>query len=120
MQGVEAVIDKDYTAGLMARELDAGLLAILTDVDHVYLNYGTKEEKVLRTLSANEARAYLEAGQFPAGSMGPKVQTALDFVESTGGEALITSIPRLSAALAGRSGTRFTPSNRLPFNGGAK
>ncbi len=120
LQGVEAVIDKDYTAGMMARELGAGLLVILTDVDRVCLNYGTKEQKGLKTMSVNQARAYLEAGEFPPGSMGPKVATALEFVEATGGEALITSVPRLAAALAGRSGTRFTPSNRLPFNGGSK
>jgi carbamate kinase len=119
-QGVEAVIDKDYTAGMMARELGAGLLAILTDVDQVCLDYGTAQQKELRTMSANQARAYLDEGQFPPGSMGPKVETALEFVESTGGEVLITSIPRLAAAMAGRSGTRLTPSNRLPFNGESK
>jgi carbamate kinase len=120
LQGVEAVIDKDYTAGMMAREVGAGLLAFLTDVDHVYLKYGTKEQKGLRTISVNQARAYLEAGEFPPGSMGPKVETALEFVQSTGGQALITSAARLAAAMAGRAGTRFTPSNRLPFNGGSK
>jgi carbamate kinase len=118
-QGMEAVIDKDYTAGMMAAELKAGLLAILTDVDRVYLGYGTAGQKGLKTLSVNQARQYLKAGEFPAGSMGPKVQTALEFVESTGGEVLITSAPRLGAALAGRSGTRVTPSQRLPFNGDA-
>jgi carbamate kinase len=119
-QGVEAVIDKDYTAGLMAVELGASLLAILTDVDQVFLRYGTPERKGLRKLSVNEARSYLEAGEFPPGSMGPKIETAVEFVESTGGEALITSAARLAAGLAGRAGTWLRPSNRLPFNGGAR
>jgi carbamate kinase len=108
LQGVEAVIDKDYTAGLVARDLRADLLAILTDVDHVYLNYGQKNQRGIDRMAVADARRHLAAGQFPAGSMGPKVETAVDFVERTGGEALICRPSRLAAALRGEAGTRVT------------
>ena len=108
-RGVEAVIDKDYTAGLMAAELGADLLAILTDVDRVFLDFGTEQERGLSRLSVEEARRHLAEGQFPPGSMGPKVETAAEFVETTGGEALITSTEQLGAALRGRGGTWVNP-----------
>ena len=103
--GVEAVIDKDYTAGLMARELGAERLVILTDVDQVYVRFGTRGQKGLGRLPAEAARRHLAAGEFPPGSMGPKVETAVEFVERTGGEAVITRPEHLWAALSGRSGT---------------
>ena len=106
-EGVEAVIDKDYTAGLIARELRADVLAVLTDVDGVYLNFGRRNQRFLERLAVADARRYLSGSQFPAGSMGPKVEAAVDFVERTGGEALITRPEGLLAALAGRAGTRI-------------
>jgi carbamate kinase len=105
-QGIEAVVDKDYTAGLIARELRADVLAILTDVDGVYLNFRRRNQRLLERLSISDARRHQNAGQFAAGSMGPKVEAAMDFVERTGGEALITRPDRLLAALSGRAGTR--------------
>jgi carbamate kinase len=105
--GVEAVIDKDYTAGLLARDLGAERLAILTDVDQVYLHYGRKHQRPLPRLTVGDARRFLAGGHFPPGSMGPKVETAASFVERSGGEALITRPDLLHAALRGRAGTRI-------------
>jgi carbamate kinase len=109
LTGVEAVIDKDYTAALLARELDADLFVVLTDVDRVELDFGTERARPLDRLDPGEARTLLAEGQFPPGSMGPKIQACLDVVESTGREALITSTAVLQEALAGRAGTRLVP-----------
>ena len=106
LRGVEAVIDKDYTARLIATEIGADLLVILTAVDSVYLNYGRPGQRPVRRLDIDEARVQLEAGQFPEGSMGPKIRAAIEFVEATGGEVLITSADSLTAALGGPGGTR--------------
>ncbi len=106
LKGVEAVIDKDYTAGLIAADLKADLFVILTGVDHVSLNFGRPDEKPIRRMDVREARAGRAAGQFPEGSMGPKIDAAIDFVEATGREVLITAAERLPAALRGRAGTR--------------
>ena len=107
LRGVEAVIDKDYTAGLIATELEADLLIILTGVDHVSLNYGRTDQKPVRRMDAAQASAYQAEGQFPEGSMGPKIRAAVEFVEATGREVLITSAPRLPDAVRGRAGTRI-------------
>ena len=80
LRGVEAVIDKDFTAGTMALDLGAERLIILTDVENVYLNFGRKNQKVLNRMTVSEARRHLAAGQFPEGSMRPKVETAVEFV----------------------------------------
>ncbi|MGD8377019.1 MAG: carbamate kinase [Acidobacteriota bacterium] len=119
LQGLEAVIDKDFTAGMIARELRADALAILTDVDHVYLNYGRKNQRGITRLAVKDARRHLEAGQFPAGSMGPKVETAVEFVERTGGEAFICRPTRLRMALQGRAGTRISL-RRAPVRQGGR
>jgi carbamate kinase len=105
-RGVEAVIDKDFASGMLATELNADMLCITTSVDQVAVDYGTPDERWLETLDADEARRYLNDGQFPAGSMGPKIQAALEFLETGHGEVLITSPDRLADALAGRTGTR--------------
>jgi carbamate kinase len=107
MRGVEAVIDKDYTAGLIASRLRCDLFVILTVVDQVCLNFGRPDETTVRMMSAPEARAHQEDGQFPEGSMGPKVRAAVEFVEKTGREVLITSAARLGEALRGKAGTRL-------------
>lgn len=104
-RGVEAVIDKDRTAALLALQLSAELLVIVTEVPEVYRNFGQKNQKVLRKMTVREARRLLAAGQFPAGSMGPKVESAADFVAASGGHAVITDSEHLHAALAGRAGT---------------
>ncbi|HHT9121204.1 MAG TPA: carbamate kinase, partial [Candidatus Hypogeohydataceae bacterium YC41] len=106
--GIEAVIDKDYTASLLAREVEADLFIILTRVPRVSLYFGSSQEKPLECMTSKEAREYLEAGHFPPGSMGPKISAALEFVESTGKEVLITSPEVLASALEGKTGTRIT------------
>jgi carbamate kinase len=106
-RGVEAVVDKDFASALLATELGADLLCITTGVERIALNFGTSDQRELDVLSADEARAHLSDGQFPAGSMGPKVQAALRFLESGGGEVLVTHPDRLVDAMAGASGTRL-------------
>jgi carbamate kinase len=107
LKGVEAVIDKDYTAALLAAGLGADLLVSLTGVDQVSLDYGQPHERKLRRMTTIEAREHLSAGQFPEGSMGPKVRSGVEFVEAGGGGVLITSAARLAAAVRGRAGTRI-------------
>ncbi len=107
LRGVEAVIDKDYTAGLIAAGLEADLFVILTGVDQVSLNYGRPDQKGVRAMDVREARAHQSEGQFPEGSMGPKVRSAIEFVEATGRDVLITSSRRLTGAVRGRAGTRI-------------
>ncbi len=109
LRGVEAVIDKDYTAGLIASELRADLFVILTGVDHVSLRYGRPDQKAIRRMDAAEALARQAEGEFPDGSMGPKIRAAVEFVGTTGREVLITSATRLTEAIRGRGGTRIVP-----------
>lgn len=104
--GVEAVIDKDRTAALLAQLLGAEMLALLTAVDQVYVNFGRTDQRALERVDAVTLRGYIDAGQFPPGSMGPKVEAALEFVEEGGTTALITSAEKFAAALADRAGTR--------------
>src|SRR3954453_16070849 len=105
--GVEAVIDKDFGSALLARSIGAELLCITTGVDRVAINFGRPDQRALDVLDADEARRHLADGQFPAGSMGPKIEAALGFLESGGGEVLITSPNRLANALDGAAGTRI-------------
>jgi carbamate kinase len=109
IRGVEAVIDKDYTASLLAGAVGADLFVILTEVDIVYLNYNTPNPRALSKLKVSEARNYLEEGQFPPGSMGPKIDASIGFIESGGKEVLITSAEVLKEALDGKAGTRIVP-----------
>lgn len=104
--GVEAVIDKDLASSLMAKQLGADLLTIATDVPYVAINYGKPEQKNLERITVDEAKKYLAEGQFGKGSMGPKVQAALSFVEK-GGEAIICALADLREAVKGESGTRI-------------
>ncbi len=107
LTGAEAVIDKDYTAALMAREVGAELFIILTRVESVAVGFGTAQEKPLRRITAAEARDYLAQGEFPPGSMAPKISAALEFVEATGHEVLITAAETLRPAMDGLTGTRI-------------
>ena len=102
---IEAVIDKDYTAFLLARGTAAYRLVFLTPVSHVSINFGSKDQRELNQVSASELKAYLAAGQFPPGSMGPKIKAAVMFIESGGEEVIITSFDHLSSALKGNMGT---------------
>ncbi|MGD2114687.1 MAG: carbamate kinase [Acidobacteriota bacterium] len=103
--GIEAVIDKDRTAALLARELEADLFLILTNVAQVKRDFGTDREQSLPLLGVDEARELLEAGQFPPGSMGPKMEAAVDFVAATGRRVVITDIGHVHQAVDGEAGT---------------
>lgn len=105
IHGIEAVIDKDYAAGIIAKEVGVNLFIILTDIDEVYLNYGTKNQKAIRSMNITQARKYLREGQFPSGSMGPKIEAAVDFVEQSNREVLISSIEKITEAMKGKAGT---------------
>jgi carbamate kinase len=109
-KGMEAVIDKDYVASLIAREVKVDLFIILTNIDRVYLDYGTPQERPVEVMTSAEAREYFSQGQFPPGSMGPKIEAAIEFVQAGGKEVLITSSSHLKAALIKRSGTRIVAS----------
>lgn len=106
-QGVDAVIDKDLASALLARNLDADLLVISTGVDQVAINFGKPNEEKLSTVTAKQAEAYYQAGHFPAGSMGPKVRAAIDFINDGGKEVVITSPEFLDQALARSTGTHI-------------
>jgi carbamate kinase len=108
LKGVEAVIDKDRASALLAKEIGADILIILTGVEKVYINYNKPDQKALDHLTVEEAKKYLAEGQFPSGSMGPKIEAAIDFVTSTGRECLITDMAVLDKALKGLTGTRIT------------
>jgi len=106
LKGVPAVIDKDRSSALLAANIAAEQLIILTAVDAVYVNYGKPDEDVLRELTATDAKRYIDEGQFAPGSMLPKIEACLDFVASGSNRtALITSLDRLDDALAGKVGT---------------
>ncbi len=107
LRGVEAVIDKDYTACLLATRLNIQELVICTGVDNVYLNFGTPEEQALEAVTLEDARQYLAQGHFPPGSMGPKVEALIRFLEQGGKQAIMTRLQNLGAALSGKAGTRF-------------
>lgn len=109
-RGIEAVIDKDRTSALLARELEADRLIILTNVDRVQLNFGEPDARELELLTASDAQAHLRSGQFGAGSMAPKIEAAIDFVTRSrkpGTDVLITSCERASEGFAGKTGTRI-------------
>ena len=104
--GVSAVIDKDFTAAMLADIVDAHYLFILTAVDHVCLHFGTKKEKNIKEMSAKQARKYIKAGHFAEGSMLPKIEAALRFVESgPNRKAVITSLEKANYAMSGEVGT---------------
>lgn len=106
--GVEAVIDKDLAAERLAQTMRATMLLLLTDVNGVAINYGTAQERFLPSMTPGEARRYLEQGHFPAGSMGPKVQAAVRFVENGGQSCTIASLEKAWEALHGKAGTTIT------------
>ena len=114
LTGIEAVIDKDLASELLAREVDADLLVIATDVDGVYLDWGKPEQRRLGWITPEELRAY----PFPAGSMGPKVAAAVQFVEKTGKRAAIGSLADIEKIVAGEAGTNVGRSRARTDNEG--
>lgn len=107
--GVEAVVDKDRASALLARQVGAETLLIVTEVEQVCLNFGSDQERPLAAVSSAELRRWHDQGQFPPGSMGPKVEAVLDFLAAGGSRAIITDADHCLSALDGQAGTRVTP-----------
>jgi carbamate kinase len=107
-EGIDAVVDKDLAAAVLARDLGAELLLILTDVDAVYADWGSREQRPLGRLTVDEAVQMDEQGAFGEGSMAPKIRAAVDFVRRTGGRAVITSLSHGQEAVRGEAGTTIT------------
>ena len=105
LTGIEAVIDKDFASGLLAREIDADLFVMATDVNGVYQDWGNPSARLIRETTPEELRTLV----FPAGSMGPKVEAACTFVKDTGKPAAIGALADIQAIVAGEAGTRILP-----------
>lgn len=109
LRGVEAVVDKDRTAALIATTLAAETFVILTGVSHVSRGFGTPAARRIAEITVNDARELLALGEFPRGSMKPKIEATCDYVDATARPALITDMAHLEAALLGSEGTRVVP-----------
>ncbi|HHT9159363.1 MAG TPA: carbamate kinase [Candidatus Brocadiaceae bacterium] len=108
LEGVDVVIDKDLASGVLARGIKADCLMMLTGVEHVFLNFKQSNERALSRLTVKEAHKYLKEGHFLPGSMGPKIQAAINFLNWGGELVIITSIDNGKMALEGRTGTKIT------------
>ncbi|MCH8928469.1 MAG: carbamate kinase [Candidatus Marinimicrobia bacterium] len=108
IDGVDAVIDKDLASALLGEVVGASHLILATAVDGAYLNFNTQGQELLKELKVNDAHRFLEVGHFPAGSMGPKIQAAINFCENGGDKAIICSVDEIVNALEGKSGTTLT------------
>ena len=109
LEGVDAVIDKDRAAAVMAHDIEADELIILTNIDAVRINFGQPNERTIRKMRVDEASKYIAEGHFPAGSMGPKVEAAVQFVQHGGERAIICALDRIEAAMNDESGTIISP-----------
>jgi carbamate kinase len=110
LKGVDAVIDKDLASAMLATVIEAGLLVITTAVEKVALGWGTPQQRWVDRLTLAEAKQYLADGShFAAGSMAPKIQACIDYLEAGGGEVLVTDPEHLPAAMRGETGTRIVP-----------
>lgn len=107
LEGIDAVIDKDFASALLALNIKADLFVILTGVDKVAINYGKENQQDVDVMTAAEAQKHFDDKQFPAGSMGPKIVAAIDFLKRGGSEVLITSIEKIVDAFEGKTGTRI-------------
>jgi carbamate kinase len=109
LRGVEAVIDKDLGAALLADAIQADRLVIATDVEHAVLDFGTDRAQPIETVDLATMRTYAAAGQFGSGSMGPKVEAICRYVERAGQPGVITSLANLGAGVRGEAGTIVVP-----------
>jgi len=107
--GIPAVVDKDLTSALLASELGAGTLMILTAVERVAINFGKPKQRALEKVTASELEGFSAEGHFAAGSMGPKVKAALNFLAAGGQRAIIAHLDQAADALAGKAGTHVVP-----------
>ena len=106
LKGASAVIEKDLSSGLLAKEVDADVLMIVTSVDNVTLNYGKENEEPISRMTVTEAEKFIEEGHFEFASMLPKVQASIDFIRAgKGRSAVITSLEKAKDSLAGKAGT---------------
>ena len=109
-QGIDAVIDKDLASAKLAEEVGVDIFIIATDVQGVALNYGKKDQKFLRSITLEQAELYIKEGHFPAGSMKPKIEAAMQFIQRGGKRAVITSLENIEQAISGESGTEVVKS----------
>jgi carbamate kinase len=109
LEGIDAVIDKDRAAAILARDIEAEVLVILTDVECVYQDFGTERQRALRRLTLSEAEALLSGSGLGKGSMAPKVEAAADFVRRGGARAIIARLDQGRQAVAGQAGTEIVP-----------
>jgi carbamate kinase len=108
LEGVDAVIDKDRASALLANQIFAEMLIILTNVEKVAINFGKQNQKPIDEMTASQAEEYLSQGQFPPGSMGPKIEAAIDFLRNGGSKVVISSIDKAADAAFGNAGTVIT------------
>lgn len=106
-EGIDAVIDKDRASAVLARDINAQTFLLLTNIDYVYINYNTPLQEKLEEITVSKASKYLAEGQFPAGSMGPKIEAAISFLEYGGKEVIITSMDKAKQAILGKAGTKI-------------
>ena len=109
LEGVDAVIDKDRASAVLGANIGAEMLIMLTDTDYVYLNYGKEDQKALDIMTVSQAKGYLAEGHFPAGSMGPKIEAAVNFMEKGGKKVVIASLDQVLEALKEKAGTCIVP-----------
>ena len=107
LKGLDGVVDKDKTAALLGRIIRANEYFIITDVDNIYLNYNTKNQKVITSSTESEIKKYLKEGHFGIGSMEPKIKSALYFLKHHGEKVVITSIDKIEKAILGQAGTHI-------------
>lgn len=109
LEGVDVVIDKDLASYVLARDIKASYLFMLTGVEKVYLNFGKSNQKPLDTITIEEAERYMREGHFPEGSMLPKIQAAINFLKEGGERVFITAIDKVKESILGQAGTRIIP-----------
>lgn len=108
-EGVDAVIDKDRASAVLAKEIGADQLIFLTEIHKVFLNFGTEHQTPIDRMTLSQAKRYLKEGHFPPGSMGPKIESAIDFLEHGGQRALVAEITAVHDAMHGKAGTEIIP-----------
>lgn len=106
--GVEAVIDKDLASSVLAREINADIFIVASDVEGAAVDWGKPEQRILRKVALSEIKEYVEAGHFPAGSMGPKVDAVIQFAESTGNRSIICNLDDIQKSVEGIAGTEIS------------
>jgi carbamate kinase len=109
LEGVDVVIDKDLASSVLARDIKANYLFMLTGVENVYLNFGKSDQKPLDTITIEEAERYMREGHFPKGSMLPKIQAAINFLKEGGERVFITAIDKVKESIMGQAGTKIIP-----------